>query len=151
MSTARTYSTRRYAIVDAIVELLKGIDGSSQFMSDLNRNVYGKLKFFDEVTNFPAVCVTASTEVRQYQTGGYRDRLLEVRLMIFIKEDNPLKKCEAVLEDVETLIEENGRLAYIDRSGATQYTHDITVLSLSTDEGTLDPISIGEMALRVHY
>jgi hypothetical protein len=62
-----------------------------------------------------------------------------------------LKKCEAILEDIETLVEDNGRLAYTDRQGTTQFTHDITILSISTDEGTLDPISIGEMSLRVHY
>ena len=52
---------------------------------------------------------------------------------------------------IETIIENNGRLVYEDRTGTSQTTHDITVLSISTDEGTLDPISIGEMTLRVHY
>ena len=149
--TARTYSTRRYAIVDAMVNLFKRIDGTGQYLSSLNGNVFSKLKFYDEVTDFPTVCVTASNESRQYQTGGYRDRYLEVRLMVFVNEENPLKKCEAILEDIETLIEDNGRLAYTDRQGQTQFTHDITILSISTDEGTLDPISIGEMTLRVHY
>jgi hypothetical protein len=149
--TARIYSTRRYAIVDALVSLFKRIDGTGSYLSNLNNNVFNKLKFYDEVTDFPTICVTASNESRQYQAGGYRDRYLEVRLMVFVNEDNPLKKCEAILEDVETLVEDNGRLAYVDRQGQTQFTHDITILSISTDEGTLDPISIGEMTLRVHY
>lgn len=149
--TARTYSTRRYAIIDSLVALFKRIDGTGAYLSNLNQNVFSKLKFYDEVTDFPTVCVTASNESRQYQAGGYRDRYLEVRLMVFVNEDNPLKKCEAILEDIETLVEDNGRLAYTDRQGTTQFTHDITILSISTDEGTLDPISIGEMSLRVHY
>lgn len=149
--TARTYSTRRYALIDSLVALFKRIDGTGAYLSNLNQNVFSKLKFYDEVTDFPTVCVTASNESRQYQAGGYRDRYLEVRLMVFVNEDNPLKKCEAILEDIETLVEDNGRLAYTDRQGTTQFTHDITILSISTDEGTLDPISIGEMSLRVHY
>lgn len=149
--TARTYSTRRYALIDSLVALFKRIDGTGAYLSNLNQNVFSKLKFYDEVTDFPTVCVTASNESRQYQAGGYRDRYLEVRLMVFVNEDNPLKKCEAILEDIETLVEDNGRLAYTDRQGNTQFTHDITILSISTDEGTLDPISIGEMSLRVHY
>lgn len=149
--TARTYSTRRYALVDSLVALFKRIDGTGSYLSSLNQNVFSKLKFYDEVTDFPTVCVTASNESRQYQAGGYRDRYLEVRLMVFVNEENPLKKCEAILEDIETLVEDNGRLAYTDRQGTTQFTHDITILSISTDEGTLDPISIGEMSLRVHY
>jgi hypothetical protein len=149
--TARIYSTRRYALVDSLVTLFKRIDGTGSYLSNLNQNVFSKLKFYDEVTDFPTVCVTASNESRQYQAGGYRDRYLEVRLMVFVNEENPLKKCEAILEDIETLVEDNGRLAYTDRQGTTQFTHDITILSISTDEGTLDPISIGEMTLRVHY
>ena len=149
--TARTYSTRRYALIDSLVALFKRIDGTGAYLSNLNQNVFSKLKFYDEVTDFPTVCVTASNESRQYQAGGYRDRYLEVRLMVFVNEENPLKKCEAILEDIETLVEDNGRLAYTDRQGTTQFTHDITILSISTDEGTLDPISIGEMSLRVHY
>lgn len=149
--TARIYSTRRYALVDSLVTLFKQINGTGSYLTNLNQNVFSKLKFYDEVTDFPTVCVTASNESRQYQAGGYRDRYLEVRLMVFVNEENPLKKCEAILEDIETLVEDNGRLAYTDRQGTTQFTHDITILSISTDEGTLDPISIGEMSLRVHY
>ena len=151
MIEARTYSTRRYAVVNALVELFKTINGTGLFTSNLSNNVFNKLKFFDDVSDFPAVCVTAGNETRDYQGGGYRDRYLDIRIMIFIHEENPLEKCESVLEDLETLIESNGRLAYTDKQGNTQYTHDIIVLSISTDEGTLDPVSIGEMSIRVHY
>lgn len=149
--TQRTYSTRRYAIVDALVEKLKEINGSGSYVSNVNRQVFSKLRFFEEVRDFPTVCVVASNEIRDYQAGGYRDRYLDIRIMIYVNEDNPLEACEALLEDIETVIETNGSLAYEDRTGAAQTTHDITVLSLSTDEGTLDPISIGEMTVRVHY
>lgn len=147
----RTYSTRRYAIVNSIVDLFKQIDGTNSFRSNLERNVFNRLKFFEEVTDYPTVCVTASNEFREYQAGGYRDRYLEVRIVIFVKEENALEKAESILEDIETMVEDNGRLAYIDKAGATQHTKDIIVISLGTDEGTLDPISIAEMTLRVHY
>jgi hypothetical protein len=151
MTTARLFSTRRRAITLAIVDLFKTINGTAYFKSNLNNNVFDQLKFYTDLTDFPAVCVVAGSEERDYQTAGYRDRYLNFRVLIFVNEENPLDKCEAILEDLETLIEDNGRLAYIDRQGNTQYTHDITILSISTDEGTLDPISIGEMSIRVHY
>jgi hypothetical protein len=151
VTTGRIYSSRRYAIVAALVELFKTIDGTGSFRSKVNNSVYPNLKYFDEVVDFPAICVTAAYETRNYQTGGYRDRFLDVRIMLFINEENPLDKCEALMEDVESLIEENGRLAYIDRDGATQYTQDITISSLSSDEGTLDPMSVGEINIRVQY
>ena len=49
--TARTYSTRRYAIVNALVEKLKEINGSGSYVSNLNKNVFNKLKFYDELNN----------------------------------------------------------------------------------------------------
>lgn len=149
--TSRTYSTRRRSIVAALVDLFKKVDGTGAFVSNLNQNVSEYLRFFSDVQDFPALCVVAGSEERQYQTAGYRDRYLNLRLIVFVNEEFPLTKCEAILQDLETLIEDNGRLAYTDRQGTTQYTHDITVLSISTDEGTLDPISIGEMTIRVHY
>jgi len=149
--TARVYSTRRSAIVNALVEKLKEIDGSGSYVSNVHRQVFPKLKFFDEIKDYPTLCVTAGQEFRQYQAGGYRDRYLDVKITVFIYEEEPLLASEALLEDIETIIENNGRLVYEDRTGTSQTTHDITVLSISTDEGTLDPISIGEMTLRVHY
>ena len=58
---------------------------------------------------------------------------------------------DKLLEDVETVIEQNGRLAYIDKQGNTQYTHDILIISIDTDEGVLEPFGVGEVLLQVHY
>jgi hypothetical protein len=148
MTISRTYTTRRLAIVNAISNLI-----NNNKLSTYGKEVkaFNYLKFFDDVSDLPAIFVIAGQENRQYQSGGYKDRYLDVSVHIFVSQEDPLLACEAILEDVETLIEDNGRLAYTDRQGQTQFTHDITILSISTDEGTLDPISIGEMSLRVHY
>jgi hypothetical protein len=55
------------------------------------------------------------------------------------------------MEDVETVLEENSRLAYLDRTSTTQYTQQITIVSLDTDEGVLEPMGVGEMLLEVRY
>lgn len=151
MSRSRKYTTRRSSIVESLVTLFKTIDGSGSFVSNLSGNVYNHLKYISNINDFPSVCVVAGSESRDYQAGQYRDRYLSIRLIIFLNEENPLTKLDAVLEDIETLIEDNGRLAYTDKLGNIDTTHDITVLSISTDEGTLEPIAIGEMSLRVHY
>lgn len=150
-TTGRIYSSRRMAIVNALVTLLKTINGTGSFRSNVNNQVFPSLHFFEDIQDFPAICVTAGFETREYKASHYRDRYLDVRVMVFLKQENPLLACEALLEDVETLVEDNGRLAYIDRDGKTQYTHDITVTTISSDEGTLDPMSVGEINLRVHY
>jgi hypothetical protein len=151
MANNRVYTSRRSGIVTALVDKLKTIDGSSSFVSSVFRNVYPKLHFITDIKDFPTVCVVAGSETRLYQAAEYKDRFLNLKIIIFVDEENPLTKLDAILEDIETVVEENGRLAYEDKVGATQYTHDITVLSITTDEGTLEPLAIGEMEVRVRY
>jgi hypothetical protein len=148
--TERTYSTRRQAIANALKNKLLEINGRGSYVSRI-AEAYTQLKFYDDIHNFPAIFVIPGTETRTYQAANYRDRYLDLRIMLFVKEENPLEACEGLLEDIETVIETNGTLVYEDRTGTTQTTHDITVLTISTDEGTLDPISIGEITVRVHY
>lgn len=151
MTAARLYTTRRQAIVSSIVDKLKLINGTGNFVSNLNNQVFSYLKFYSDITDFPAICVVPSSESREYQAGGYKDRYLNIRIMIFVNEENALDKCEAIIEDIETILEENARLAYIDRQGNNQTTIDITIGSISTDEGTLEPFSVGELGIIVHY
>jgi hypothetical protein len=42
-------------------------------------------------------------------------------------------------------------LAYQDSLGATNYTRDILVVSIDTDEGALAPIGVGEITIQVQY
>jgi hypothetical protein len=65
----RDYTTRRMAIAKAIEDKLKLIDGNPPYRSNLFNNVLPRLKFWDEVEDFPAVHVSAGAETRQYQGG----------------------------------------------------------------------------------
>ena len=42
-------------------------------------------------------------------------------------------------KDVETVLEENSRFEYYDRLGLEQFTQQISIISIDTDEGVLDP------------
>ena len=147
----RNYTTRRLAIVDAIVSKLKDIDGNNQYRTNLFQNVSPRLKFWDEVEEFPAVHLNAGSETREYQAGGYKDRFLSVTVRCYVNEEDAVEALESLLEDVETVLEENSRLAYTDKNGATQYTQQITIVSIDTDEGVLEPYGVVEMQLEVRY
>ena len=58
---------------------------------------------------------------------------------------------DELLEDVETVIENNSKLLYHDRLGLEQSTHQITILSIDTDEGVLEPLGVGEILIEVRY
>lgn len=147
----RTYTSRRYAIVNALVGVLKTIDGSGSFRSNLSSNVEPRLKFWDEVNDFPSVHLNAGAETRQYQGGGYKDRFMIVTIRIYVNQENSNEALEALIEDIETVLEENSKLTYVDRDGNTQATHLINIVSIDTDEGVLDPLGIGELLCEVRY
>ena len=149
--TKRTYTTRRSAIVDALVTELKKINQTGAFLTDVYDNVHPRLKFWDEVDTFPAIHLNAGSESREYQGGGYKDRYLTVTVRCYVKETDATAALDRLLEDVETVIEENGQLAYTDRQGNSQKTLDILIVSIETDEGVLEPFGVAEMQLSVHY
>ena len=148
---ARTYTTRRSAIVDALVVKLKQINQTGDFLTDVFDNVHPRLKFWDEVDTFPALHLNAGSETREYQGGGYKDRFLNLTIRCYVKESDAVDALDKLLEDVETVVEANGRLAYIDKQGVTQHTHDIVIISIETDEGVLEPFGVGEVLLQVRY
>ena len=149
--TNRGYSTRRLGIINAIVDKLKEIDGNGEFNTDVYGNVHPRLKFWDEVDEFPALHLNPGAETREYQAGGYKDRFLGITVRCYVHEEDATMALEALLEDVETVIEKHSRLQYIDRKGNYQHTQQITIVSITTDEGTLEPYGVGEIQLEVRY
>lgn len=147
----RDYTTRRMGIVKGIEEKLKLINGNSPYRSNLYNNVLPRLKFWDEVEDFPAVHVSAGTENRVYQGGGYKDRFLTVTIRVYVQEENAIFALEKLFEDIETVLEQNSRLEYKDQDNITQYVHQITIVSIDSDEGALEPLGVGEIICEVRY
>lgn len=147
----RDYTTRRMAIVKAIEDKLKLIDGNSPYRTNLFGNVLPRLKFWDEVQDFPAVHVSAGAETRQYQGGGYKDRFLTLTIRIYVQEENAVFALEKLFEDIETVLETNSYLEYIDQDGNAQRTQMISILSIDSDEGALEPLGVGEIICEVRY
>ena len=133
MST-RTYTSRRANILRALAEKLKDIDGSGAFLSDLQNNVHPRLKFWDEVVEVPAIHLNAGAETRQYQAGGYKDRFLAVTIRCYVQdEEDATEALNVLMEDIETVIEENSRLEYADSQNNTFSTQQITIVSINTE------------------
>ena len=139
------------AIVQAIGDKLKLINGNYPYRTNLYGNVLPRFKFWDEVEDFPAVHVSAGSETRQYQGGGYKDRYLTVTIRVYVSEENAIFALEKLFEDIETVLEDNANLTYTDQDGASQSVQQITILSLSTDEGALEPLAVGEIICEVRY
>jgi hypothetical protein len=152
VANERLYTTRRLAIVNSIVEKFKNeINGTGNYSVDVAGNVFPRLKFWDEIEEFPTICVNASKEARIYQGGGFKERYLSVKITCYVQAEDPTEALEILLEDVETCLEENSSLLYTTRSGQTAYTTMITIQSIDTDEGVMAPTGIGEILCEVRY
>ena len=150
MANERAYTSRRAGITTALAEALSKIDGRGLYKQSV-AETSPRLKFWDEVEEFPAIHLNAGSETRQYQTAGYKDRFLNVTVRCYVNQEDSVEALDELLEDVETVLEENSQLLYNDRNGLEQKTQQITIVSIDTDEGVLDPLGVGEILIEVRY
>tara|TARA_B100001996_G_scaffold356491_1_gene319824 strand:+ start:48 stop:500 length:453 start_codon:yes stop_codon:yes gene_type:complete len=150
MPDERLYTSRRQGITKALADKFELIDGRGLYKQAV-AETSPRLKFWDEVEEFPAIHLNAGSESRQYQTGGYKDRFLNVTVRCYVNQEDAVNALDELLEDVETVLEENSRLKYHDRNGLEQHTQQITIISIDTDEGVLDPLGVGEILVEVRY
>tara|TARA_B100001057_G_scaffold447226_1_gene486556 strand:- start:97 stop:546 length:450 start_codon:yes stop_codon:yes gene_type:complete len=146
------YRTKRKKIADALVKLIKGIDGNHPFNSNVFENVLPKMQFLDEIEQYPKICVVAGDEEREYQPGGFKWRFLNVTIRAYVhNEDDAQEELALLLEDIEKIIDENDALVYDDTVDPSESTTSMTLESISTDEGVVEPLGIGEMSIIVRY
>ena len=143
--------TRRSSIVEALTNKLKTISLTNGYSTDLGEQAYPRMRFWDEISEFPCVCLVAGPESIVHQGGGFKDRYLDIILRAYVNEEDSIIALEKLLEDIELIIDKNGRLAYVDSSGNNGTTRDIIITLIDTDQGALTPLGVGEMTLQVKY
>tara|TARA_Y100000385_G_C13060684_1_gene624253 strand:+ start:1453 stop:1905 length:453 start_codon:yes stop_codon:yes gene_type:complete len=150
MGNTRNYTSRRSALTKALADKLALIDGRGIFHTAV-AEVSPRLKFWDEVEEFPAIHLNAGSETREYQGGGYKDRFLNITIRCYVNQEDSVDALDELLEDVETVLEDNSRFVYYDRMGLEQFTQQISIISIDTDEGVLDPLGVAEILIEVRY
>jgi len=150
---ASTYRTARKKIVDALVkELNLKINGVSPYNSNIFNKAEGRLKFLDQIQEYPHICVVAGDETRQYQPDGFKWRFLQIDIRCYINDEtDPQETLALLMEDIERVIDNNDILTYDDTVSPNLKTTSLTIISLTTDEGALTPLGIGEMLVEVRY
>ena len=149
---ASTYRTARKKIVDALVEKIQGIDGNFPNNSNVFNNVHGGMVFLDEIQEFPKVCVVSGDETREYQPNEFKWRFLSLDIRVYVEDqEDPQEVLALLMEDIERVIDDNDVLIYDDAVSPNLTTTSLTLQSLSTDEGVLAPLGIGEMTVECRY
>tara|TARA_R110002012_G_scaffold213295_1_gene384417 strand:- start:83 stop:529 length:447 start_codon:yes stop_codon:yes gene_type:complete len=146
----RSISTRRSQILDALVVKLKAINGTGDFRTNLSNQVFPSMKFWDEISTYPAVHLSAGSETREYYGGGNKWRFLTITVRCYVNQEDPTEALCLLLEDIEHVLDNNNQLSYSDSYGSAGVAQ-ISVVSIDTDEGVLAPLGIGEMIIEVQY
>lgn len=145
-------ASRRKEIVEFIVAQLKEIDGESSsfnpsytYVNNLFNNVFRKLKFLDEVNDFPSVYVSAGTEIREFNSKSLTVGTLDVTIRAYVfGEDNSQDLSDNLVQDIEHVVYSLG-------DNPDKGILDITIDNISTDEGLAIPYGIAEIELTIVY
>jgi hypothetical protein len=149
---ASQYRTGRKKIVDALVSKIKEIDGNHPYNSNVFLNAHGGMSFLDDIQEFPKVCVVAGDETREYQPNEFKWRFMSLDIRVYVEDqDDPQEVLALLCEDIERVIDDNDVLIYDDTVSPNLTTTSLTLQSLSTDEGVLKPLGVGEMILECRY
>ena len=146
----RSTSTRRSQILDALVEKFKAINGTGDYRTQLSNQVFPTMKFWDEISTYPAVHLSAGTETREYYGSNSRWRFLTITIRAYVNQEDPVEALCLLLEDLEYVLDNNLSISYSDSYGSGG-TAQQTIVSIDTDEGVLAPLGIGEMIIEVRY
>jgi len=145
-------ASRRKEIVEYIVTQLKQIDGETSgfnpsytYFNNLFNNVFRKLKFLDEVNDFPSIYVSAGTEIRDFNSKSLTVGTLDVTIRAYVfGEDNSQNLSDDLVQDIEHVIYSLG-------DNPEMGILDITIDNISTDEGLTTPYGITEVELTIVY
>ena len=149
---ASTYRTARKKLVDALVEKIKGIDGNFPNNSNVFNNVHSGMIFLDEIQEYPKVCVVSGDETREYQPNEFKWRFLSLDIRVYVEDqEDPQEVLALLMEDIERVIDDNDVLIYDDTVSPNLTTTSLTLQSISTDEGVLEPLGIAEMTVECRY
>jgi hypothetical protein len=142
--------SRRTSIVKTLAEALKVIDGTGTYKTNIFNNSFSILKFWDEVNDFPAIYTVAGSETREYMPSAFAWGFLNVSLKVYTKGEDAQQLLENLLEDIENVIDgTRGILVY---DTVNNYcTSELSITSITTDEGLLAPYAVGEMNILVRY
>ncbi len=143
---------RRTEIVQFLVNNLKQINGevsthtsSYTFANNLFGNVFRKIKFLDEINDFPAIYLSAGAETRNFQSENLTVATLPVIIRAYVYgEDNSQSQADSLVQDIEHVIYNIG-------SNPDMGILDITIQNITQDEGLAFPYGIAEVELSAVY
>ena len=151
MGQGTTFS-RRKRIIDFLVSELKFIDGEEDgrnigvvrsgytYKTNVFNNVFRRMKFLNEINDFPTLCVTAAGEDRIEIGAGVRFGTFGFEIRGYVKDEDTIEVEEDLADDIEYVLQAAVLLPSA-RDNALAIT-DIILTSTETDEGLMTPFGV---------
>ena len=99
----------------------------------------------DEVNDFPAIYISAGTEIRDFNSKNLTLASLDATIRAYVfGEDNSQDLSDSLVQDIEHVIYSLG-------DNPDKGILDITIDNISTDEGLATPYGIAEVELTIVY
>ena len=135
-------TSRRSDIIDLLVTELKKIDGGTSdfdssytFNTDLSNNVERKIRFLDEVNDFPSLYIAAGTEIRDFNSQNLTNATLDATIR---------DKMDDLIQDIEHVIYRIG-------DNSDKGIQEISISNISADEGLFTPYGLSEIEVIIDY
>ena len=144
--------SRRKRIIDSLVSELKFIDGEEDgrninvvrtgytYKTNVFNNVFRRMKFLNEINDFPTLIVTAAGEDRIEIGAGVRFGTFGFEIRGYVKDEDTIEAEEDLADDIEFVLQAMV-FSPSDRDNALAIT-DIILTSTETDEGLMTPFGV---------
>lgn len=149
----------RTSITEALAQKIASeLDGSQP--GKYWTNIYGLVSRqafkFEEIKEFPYIGLHIGPESFEYLPSRQQWIYLDLSILIYIKSDgDPQTQLEKLISDMKTIIDSDMDLTYTiskpDGTSQLGKVTQITMNSVSTDEGLLDPFGFAEVSITCRY
>ncbi len=141
--------SRRTQIIDFLVTELKRINGQQDartapvrngytYKTNVFNNVFRRMKFLNEINDFPTLCVTATGEDRINIGAGVRFGTFGFEIRAYIKNEATIETEEDLADDIEFVLEN----LTLEATAQTREITDVIITSTETDEGLMTPFGV---------
>ena len=148
----------RSGIAKAMAELIASeLDGTQpdKYVNNIYGQTSNKVTHFDNIYSFPYITTTPGPETRENLPSHFTWAELTLYIRIYVEnEEDAQGELESLITDLENIVDTHLNLSYnvtTSTGSVSRTTTDNNILTITTDEGLLDPNALGEIVLGVRY
>lgn len=144
------------SLASKVGEELSEANQGNKYFTNLYNNTATRSYLMNDVPSFPMVTVTPGPESYTYQPSGVRWTHQLIYIRAYVKDEYDQERLiQQLITDLKKILDTPERIKYtITNPDGSQEDRFVTIdklQSVTTDEGVLRPLAIGELSLSLQY